>query len=171
MKSATRDHLIFPGCIFFFFFTKLFAFHISILLLGLSFFLILFYLTLLTFDPCWLLKPHTLSFSPYLHTTLASGTQGGYLIPWTAYWDGQAYLLWGLWDGWWDLLIDVLFCIWWMCDVLLWVALKPCGQRMYIPYVNGTPLFSFPVDPSSVFPAATCKWKPIIWSRLKEVTF
>lgn len=62
MKSAIRDHVMFPGCDFFLQTSVLF--HILILLLGLSILPVPFYLALLTSDPCWPLKLHTLSLSP-----------------------------------------------------------------------------------------------------------
>lgn len=94
MKPATRDHLIFLGRTFYFWISM--PFHMLILLLGLPIFPILLHLTLLTFDPCWPLKPHTLLLSPHLFVILAAGTQGGCLIPWIVSRGGYACLLWGL---------------------------------------------------------------------------
>lgn len=138
------------------------CFLILILLLGLSTFSILFYLTLLSFDPCWPPKPHTFSFSSNLCASLTAGSRVVISSP-----EQPPEVL---WDGQWDFSLPTflhLMDVWWAplgC-------FKPCGQGMSLPCVNGTTLLLFPMGSLSVLPTGTCGWKTILWSTSKEVTF
>lgn len=112
--------------------------------------------------PCWPLIPVDLSSLISSHS-LPTFVQPSLLAPRMVTLSPEV-----LWNGQWDLLTDDLSCIWWMCDVLLRVALKPCGQGLRA--TNRTILL-FLMGPSSVLPSGTCDWKAIMWSPLRRSHF
>lgn len=162
MKSSIRDHLMFPGCTFSFWSSM--PFHMLILLLGLPILPVLVYLTLLTFDPCWPLKPHTLLLSPYLCAILAASSSS---LEQFSEWPCQP--TWKAFEMANEPLSPVASLAYdgyVMCSsglaVVMWTR-----DRHFLCEQNHSSCFS--LGPSSALTTGNCEWKTGMWSTMKHL--